>query len=170
MCRPPGEAPTLAPSGYRNANKHALTQTPLLYRDLYEFRHPGTPAVLNNWDNGDWARFGPPGDARVDSFESCGKACEASRDCVQWLWRGLDAAECVLMRQVRYGVPREPEPIPQPEPKEGEEAPKEPRAPKPKEKWVNFKSGWMTQRIDRWREQRTCSAVQWVGPSITRVY
>lgn len=148
-------------------------ETPLLYQDLYEFRHPGTPALRDNWDNGEWARFQTP---RVDSSEACAKACEANGQCVQWLWRGLDIKECLLMRQIRLGVPREPEIVPEPEPdpeKEGEGkeggVPKKDR-PKPKERRIDFTSGWITQRIDKWREEKKCQAIQWVGPSITRIY
>lgn len=80
------------------------------------------------------------------------------------------------MRQIRLGVPREPEIVPEPEPdpeKEGEGkqggAPKK-DAPKPKERRIDFTSGWITQRIDKWREERKCQVIQWVGPSITRIY
>lgn len=148
-----------------------------MYRDLYEFRHPGTPAIREDWDNGDWSRYQPP--PHTDSRELCAKACEDSPHCVQWLWQGLDVKKCILMRQIRLGVPRIPEVVPEPEPdpaKEGEgskaeegAAQKEDR-PKPMPRKISFTSGWMTQRIDKWREERKCDAIQWVGPSITRIY
>jgi hypothetical protein len=76
------------------------------------------------------------------------------------------------MFQIRYGVPRKPDTVKEPEP----EREKEPDgtvkqvAPPPAEKRVDYTSGWMTERIGRWREERPCEVVQWVGPSITRVF
>lgn len=134
--------------------------------------------MRDNWDNGESARIRLPGGRpRPDSAESCADACEVSDQCVQWLWRGLDAKECILMRQIRLGVPREPEIIPEPEPEpEGKDGDEEPEdrpikpKPKPKERKISFKSGWMTERIERWRNEKKCKNIQWVGPSITRIY
>lgn len=39
-----------------------------------------------------------------------------------------------------------------------------------KETRVDYTSGWMTERIGRWREERACEVVQWVGPSTTRIF
>ncbi|KAL1845700.1 hypothetical protein VTK73DRAFT_456 [Phialemonium thermophilum] len=139
--------------------------TPLLYRDLFEFRHPGRPARLQNWDNGDWARFAPPKDMRIDSADACAKACEAYHDCAQWLWRGLDVRECVLMRQIRYGVERAPETLPRSEDDHNDDKKEDDVKQK-----VDFTSGWMTARIDRWKEEHRCDVIQWVGPSITRIF
>ena len=146
-------------------------QRPLLYSDVFEFRHPGDPEVLYDWDNGDLDQFGPPPGSNVNSFESCGQACVASPACVQWLWRGEEEQRCVLMKTPRLGIPRMPEDIVEPRPqKDGDKKDKDlPEVP-PKVTHVDFTSGWMRERIDKWRAARQCDVVQWVGPSITRIY
>jgi hypothetical protein len=35
---------------------------------------------------------------------------------------------------------------------------------------VDFKSGWLTEKIEQWRSNRNCSEVQWVGPSTKRIF
>ncbi|KAB5536315.1 family 31 glycosyltransferase [Coniochaeta sp. 2T2.1] len=146
-------------------------EKPLLYQDLWSFRHPGDePTVLvKDHDNGGWADYRPPPEGpKIDSAASCQKACEASERCLQYLWRGLEAQECFLMFQIRYGLPRKPET----EQVWGEEQQPDGSMKKVvlKEIKVDFTSGWMSERIKRWRDEMTCEVVQWVGPSITRVF
>ncbi|KAL7938586.1 family 31 glycosyltransferase [Trichoderma chlorosporum] len=123
---------------------------PLLYSDYWKFHQPGTSGILENWDNGDWdaSKRGP--DQGIDSFEKCEEACKKEDTCVQWNWRGRDEKECVLARAFRYGEAREPE--------------------QKDDKWVDYKSGWLKDRLDKFREERKCEVVEWVGPSITRVF
>lgn len=145
-------------------------QKPLLYQDLWSFRHPGDSDtyLLEDWDNGGWADYRPPPEAKIYSAATCRSACEASDRCLQFLWRGLEARECVLMFQLRYGVPRKPDTVTE----YAEEQQPDGTVKKvvAKETRVDYTSGWMTERIARWREERQCEVVQWVGPSITRVY
>lgn len=122
--------------------------------------------MLLNHDNGGWADYRPPPEPKVTNFESCQKACEASPRCVQFLWKGLDARECILMFQIRHGLPRKAEHITGPQLPPGPEGIVMP----PRETGIDYTSGWMTDRIDRWREERQCEVVQWVGPSIERIY
>ncbi|KAL7787445.1 family 31 glycosyltransferase [Trichoderma ceciliae] len=125
-------------------------ERPLLYSDYWHFHRPGTSGVLENWDNGDWdsSKYGP-GEG-IDSFEKCQEACQKDGNCVQWNWRGRDEIQCVLARSFSYGAAREPE--------------------QKDDKWVDFKSGWLKDRIENWRQERQCAVVEWVGPSITRVF
>lgn len=120
--------------------------------------------ILKDWDNGGWAEFSPPDNLKIDSLATCRSACETSDRCLQFRWSGLDAKECLLMFQIRYGQARKPETLQGPEPKEGD------AESKGKEKMIDYTSGWITERITRWREERSCPVVQWVGPSITRIY
>lgn len=129
--------------------------------------------MLKDHDNGGWADFRPPADAKIDSFEACGQACEKSDRCLQYLWKGQEAQECIFFFQIRWGMPRKPgiENGPQPEvvmEKDGVTPKKE--QPKPKEIKVDYTSGWLTDRIDKWKGERTCDIVQWVPPSIKRIY
>ncbi|KAH6605771.1 glycosyltransferase family 31 [Trichoderma cornu-damae] len=134
----------------KQAGSNMLTQRPLLYSDYWHFHHPGTSEALENWDNGDWdsSRSGP--EEGIDSPEKCAEACQREDGCVQWNWRGRDEEQCILARSFRYGEARGPEQ------KDG--------------KWVDFKSGWLGDRIEQWRKERPCDVVEWVGPSIKRVF
>lgn len=124
---------------------------PLLYSDYWRFHRPGTSGTLENWDNGDWGAWKPGPEEGIDSFEKCEEACKKDNNCVQWNWRGRDEKQCVLSRDFRHGAAREPEEI-------GDN------------KWVDFKSGWLQGRIEKWRGERQCEVVEWVGPSITRIF
>ena len=135
----------------------------MLYSDLFEFQHPGTPAILSDWDNGDLDKFSPPAEAKVDSFDTCGKACRDHSECVQWMWVGQDANECILMRTIRFGWSRKPE--------TKEETPAEGQvSAKPRTTTSSFKSGWVTSRIDDWRAKMACKAPQWLGASVKRIH
>jgi len=76
------------------------------------------------------------------------------------------------MFQIRYGQAREPDVITDYGEGEGEKRPDGSGVERvvTKETRVDYTSGWMTERIGRWRGERGCEVVQWVGPSITRVY
>lgn len=142
-------------------------QRPLLYSDLFNFHHPGKPQTMDNWDNGDWDSWVPSADAGIDSSEKCEKLCQKEDKCVQWNWRGRDEKKCILMRAIRYGEAREPGPILSEEQKKkmkkGAALPKDAR-------WADYKSGWVEDRINKWRKERQCKKVEWVGPSITRIF
>lgn len=77
------------------------------------------------------------------------------------------------MFQIRYGTPRKPEVITGPQPEVVMEAdgvtPKK-EQPKPLQAKVDFTSGWMVDRIEAWKRERTCEVIQWVGPSTKRIY
>jgi len=72
------------------------------------------------------------------------------------------------MFQIRYGVPRTPDTLT--EFADEEQPDGSVKKVVSKETRVDYTSGWMTERIARWRDERRCEVVQWVGPSITRVY
>ncbi|KAK5995479.1 hypothetical protein PT974_03887 [Cladobotryum mycophilum] len=145
-------------------------ESPLIYSDLYNFQHPGKPAIKENWDNGDWDSWTPGPEAGLDSFEKCEQACKKDDSCVQWNWRGKDEKKCILMRSIRYGVERKEEKKEEvkDEKKGGKKGEK--KEGKVKEEWVDFKAGWVEDRIDKWRKDKECKVVEWVGPSITRIF
>ena len=146
-----------------------LTKRPLTYADLWNFQHPGEPDVLEHWDNGDWDSWLAAEDANIDSFEACAKFCKENSKCMQWNWRGRDEKKCLLMRSIRHGVARDPHVIKEPEQKD-EEGNVIPPPDDRKDRWIDFKAGWATERIGKWKKSKDCSVVQWVGPSITRIF
>ncbi|ROT39626.1 hypothetical protein SODALDRAFT_331731 [Sodiomyces alkalinus F11] len=121
---------------------------PLLYRDLYQFYHPGQIETRADWDNSDPKAWEAP--ETVDSFEACGVACGQNPECFQWNWHG---GKCRLIRSIRHGFPR--------------------AADRPDENGQGggaYMSGWASERIAAWRSARTCDVVGWVRPSITRIF
>lgn len=142
---------------------------PLLYSDVWRFHHPGDRKIADNWDNGKWDFWVAPPEAKIDSFDACGSYCSDNDECLQFNWRGRDEQKCVLSKSFRVGDAREPEKIIEPEVKD-DKGNVIPPPPDRKDRWVDFKSGWMTERIEQWRNKRNCSEVQWVGPSIKRIF
>lgn len=141
----------------------------MTYSDLWHFRHPGHPDLIDNWDNGDWDGFDAPPEAKVDSFEACGNYCKEHDNCVQYAWQGRDKQKCIAMRSIRYGRSRSSEKIIPPEKKDENGTVIPPPDDEP-ERWIDFKAGWITERVDQFIQSRNCSAVHWVGPSITRIF
>ena len=141
----------------------------MLYADLWRLRHPGKPGVLDNWDNGDWDRRDPPADASIDTFETCERYCRNEQRCLQWTWLGGDEKRCILMSSISYGSARKPEYVDADEKREASPA-QEAREKKSGKKMVAYRSGWVEDRIQEWVDARRCEAVQWVGPSTSRIF
>ncbi|KHN99781.1 Fringe-like protein [Metarhizium album ARSEF 1941] len=141
---------------------------PMLYSDLWHLRLPGGHGTLKNWDNGDWDGWAPPAEASINSPETCEQYCHGHGDCLQWNWRGGDEKRCIAMKSVRYGAARNPEYLLD---GGGSEAiPDDEVDGKPRGKWVEYRSGWVQDRIESWRSKRHCEQAHWVGPSISRVF
>ncbi|KAK2617019.1 hypothetical protein QQS21_000110 [Conoideocrella luteorostrata] len=131
--------------------EHRKHGQPIIYSDLWYFYHPGRgPSTRNNWNNNARNSFEPPAEPRADSFEECQKLCSNDEKCLQWLWKGRDRKTCHLMHSIHYGSPQ--------------------NAHEEEGKWIDYKSGWDTVRIDEWRAGRGCEVVNWVGPSLKRIF
>jgi hypothetical protein len=146
-----------------------ILQRPLLYSDLWEFHRPGDRQVSFDWDNGEWDSWAAPRELKIQTYDACAKYCHDHDQCLGWTWRGQDDAKCTLSKAIRYGDPRSPEIWPWPEEKDDKGNPIPPPTGR-KDRWVDFKTGWIPERIDEWRMNKNCSTVQWVGPSIKRVF
>lgn len=147
-----------------------VAQRPILYADLWRVQHPGEPAVLNDWDNGDWDRLDLPPGPPIDTPEACEEACRSHDACLQWNWRGGDDKVCTLMRSIRYGAARPPEYVADDGSRERIPKADLPKKGKNNRRWADYRSGWLQERISNWRSERPCEAVEWVGPSITRIF
>ncbi|KAK3995267.1 beta-1,3-N-acetylglucosaminyltransferase radical fringe [Cladorrhinum sp. PSN332] len=135
---------------WRWENGNRKLGRPLLYSDMFEFISPVKPEVRQNWDNTNWDRLAHGRDTYVDTLDACKQACQDSGDfCLSYHWQGKDARKCVLMPFVTLGVERSPG--------IGE-----------KKESLNFTSGWLKSRIDRWRGDHVCRSPEWVYPDIER--
>lgn len=104
---------------------------------------------MDDWDNGNWDGWDAPPEAGIDSFEACGAYCQAHGDCVQYSWRGGQEKKCIAMRSIRYGEKAQ----------HSDEDPTQ-----------AIKAGWIEERVNQFRADRQCEVVQWVKPSITRIF
>jgi hypothetical protein len=150
----------------------------MLYSDLWNFRQPGNQPVLEEWDNGAWDGWDAGPEDNVDSLESCEAYCAAHDDCVQYIWRGRDSQTCVAMRSIRYGQARQPGPIKKSWIDRDRLTAAAMNAAsnifskykKPLDQWSDYQSGWMTERVDSWRQAHQCSAADWVDASLERIF
>ena len=114
--------------------------------------------MIEDWDNGSWGKFKKswktlPNDSKANaakSAEECAAACQANSRCLQWNFHG---EECVLAKTFMHGLERKPESV-------GTLGLQQ----------VRYVSGWVPERIDKWRASHTCDKIQWVRASVTRVY
>ncbi|KAM7217461.1 beta-1,3-N-acetylglucosaminyltransferase radical fringe [Rhypophila decipiens] len=144
---------------------------PLLYADLYEFRHPGSSKgeVRKNWDNTNYDKQAKGGhDVGAKTLDECEKACQDDEKCLQYMWRGEDRHSCVLQVFINLGLEK------QPERKEKNITVENPHKGEPA--WrievevTSFTSGWMTDRIEEWKSEHECTGVDWLWPSLDRYF
>ncbi|KAM7191654.1 family 31 glycosyltransferase [Rhypophila sp. PSN 637] len=144
---------------------------PLLYADLYEFRHPGSiqGEVHKNWDNTNYDKQAKGGqDVGAKTLDECEKACQDDEKCLQYMWRGEDRHSCVLQVFINLGLEK------QPERKEKNITFENPHKGEPA--WrlevevTSFTSGWMTDRIEGWKSEHECTRVDWLWPSLDRYF
>ncbi|KHO01428.1 uncharacterized protein MAM_00429 [Metarhizium album ARSEF 1941] len=130
--------------------EHRKHGEPLMYSDLWHFYRPGQQATRDDWDNEARVSFKPGRDGKVDSYQGCQRLCRADEKCMQWLWKGRDQNTCHLMHTIHHGRPR--------------------GAHQVGGKWIDYKSGWETERIEEWHSSRKCDTANWVGPSLKRIF
>lgn len=130
--------------------EHRKHGQPLMYSDLWQFYRPGQVSIRENWNNEAHGSFEPPAQRRVDSPQKCQQQCHEDLECMQWVWKGRDRNTCHLMHTIHHGESKE--------------------AHEEDGKWIDYRSGWETERIDQWRSSRLCDAADWVGPSLKRIF
>lgn len=125
----------------------------MTYSDIWHFYHPGKPddkETRDDWDNQTNNNWKAPATAGIDSADTCEEYCRGEEACLQWNWSGPDTKECVLMRSIKHGWARKPE--------DRDDA------------RISYTSGWVQHRIEKWRSARKCEVVDWVGPSLERIF
>jgi len=134
---------------------------PLLWADLPDYLNlTRGPAKREDWMNSDWDGFpAPPGSDAHKSFDECGKACKADPNCFQWTWH---LRTCQFTHSFRLGQPRAPE-------VEDWRSEEEKLHPWTREE-KRFLAGWDIDYIKEWARGRECSTVQWVRPSLQRIF
>ncbi|EME40123.1 glycosyltransferase family 31 protein [Dothistroma septosporum NZE10] len=140
---------------HRDANR------PLLYRDLaVGFLNMTDLTRRRDWDNADWDSYRPSPDDQNEPDESpdnCERACAKveDSDCFQWTYH---LQRCKFVRSFRMG---------------GAKAPKVEDGREDHE-WSyedqRYVAGWNSDLIKRWISERPCDEVQWVKPSIERIF
>lgn len=131
---------------------------PLLYRDMaISYYNSFQTERRDDWDNAVWDAFDPPEEFRDAhaSLESCHQACRKHAPCFQWTYH---LRHCHFVRSFRYGRAREP--LIENDSKDEDWTHEESR----------YMSGWDTGKIGKWIQQRPCDQVQWVRPSIERIF
>lgn len=138
------------------------THRPLLWQDIatsyFEFANM-TPK--DDWDNAEWDAFDPPAEDNSQdphsSAEACSLACQHAEgpECFQWTYY---LQQCKFSKSIRLGRARQK----RVDKTEGSKA------------WTSeeqrYLAGWNTDRIQQWISERPCDEVQWVKPSIERIF
>lgn len=134
---------------------------PLLFADLAEYLNLSRVPIREDWDNSDFGGYRAPGEMAHRSFEMCGRACRADKDCLQYTYHLQD---CNFVSAIRLGRAMEPG-IENWRP-EGEK----------EKKWTvdqrRYMAGWDLDGIQRWMtgEGRDCPTAEWVQPSLERIF
>ncbi|KAK4505060.1 hypothetical protein PRZ48_003023 [Zasmidium cellare] len=132
---------------------------PLLWRDIaISYFDLANMTRKNDWDNAGWDAYPPAEDDPNEphsSVEACSLACQEADGCFQWTYH---LQRCSFVRSFRLGRAREPHV--EEEKKDQEWTPEDKR----------YFAGWKTEHIQRWISERPCNEVQWVKPSIERIF
>lgn len=148
-------------SSLQKSGADGTPPSPILIRDMYrEFFVPRMRETREDWTNvsEDIIYVGPhrkPQEHELNkalprlrqtaadkvahkSAATCKAACEARKECFQWLWYGEGV--CALSKSFKIGYPGNPN-------------------DEPKKRTM---SGWMTKRIEQWvREHGECDGPKW---------
>lgn len=152
--------------------KHAnIYKRPLIFRDLADYLNITAVAFRPDWDNAAWDGYPAPSKGPDDSdphssTEACGKSCEHSSSCFQWTYH---LQRCTFVRSFRLGTQKEPE---------GEKPKKHKvdgvEVEEPVKQWSledqRFMAGWDVEGIRKWMDERPCEEVEWVKPSVERIF
>lgn len=124
-----------------------------MYRHLFERTRAALPpldAERAGWDNGGRAEFQR---TRVGATAECRRLCRADRRCFQYK---VDRGTCVLREAFDVGSA-----LPAGGADEGRVPPS----------WQDqVFSGWNMDHVDAWAREHTCQTVEWVRPSVQRMY
>lgn len=148
---------------WRWEHSRRSARQPLLYADLPSFLNLTTTSVREDWHNAQWDSFKPPptSSGAHESFEACGEACKANEHCFQWMYH---LRTCQFVRSFRLGQARAPEV----EKWRSDEV----QAGVWTEEEKRFMAGWDLEGIERWmgERKRQCEVVEWVRPSLKRIF
>ncbi|KAJ3496004.1 hypothetical protein NLG97_g2981 [Lecanicillium saksenae] len=128
------------------SNEHATRHS-----DVWEFYKPGSEPLRNNWRNDD--RFSHKVDIEggIATKDACEAHCKSLDECFMWMWNGDALKECfVSERVVIYGQEAEPERV--------------------HWKMANYTSGWIVDKVEKWRDEHKCSDTEWFAHSFSRIF
>ncbi|KAK5112102.1 hypothetical protein LTR62_004444 [Meristemomyces frigidus] len=155
-------------------HKSTETDSVDLWRWEWNNRNPSSPATYRDiattffdfanmtrredWDNGEWDAYRPAPENAGRSDESvsdCSRACENAEGCFQWTYH---LRQCYFVRSFRYG--RSKQPVDEED--------------RPDREWTfeeqRFTAGWDVEKIVNWMDARPCDNVDWVKPSLERIF
>ncbi|EMC97839.1 glycosyltransferase family 31 protein [Baudoinia panamericana UAMH 10762] len=138
------------------------TRRPLLFADLVDYLNLTKVAVREDWVNSEWGGYPPPSDSPAHaSFDACGDACKADPNCFQWTYH---LRSCVFTPWFRLGQAKAAE--------VEEWRPPEEKSMQWSSEDKRFMAGWDVEGIKRWMsgKGRDCKTIQWVRPSVERIF
>ena len=146
------------------------SQSPVTYRDLaVSYFNVGDLTIREDWNNGGFDGFDPPVSSPFyshdphESFDACGRACKAHDECFQWNYH---LRKCHFMRSIRLGEAEQPG--------YGFKGASQVISNWRMSEWnpvdLRYMSGWDTEKINKWVNERLCEEVQWVKPSTIRIF
>lgn len=136
-------------------------QRPLLFADLVDFLNLTKVAARQDWTDSDFGGYKAPADGAHASLDACRQACQADAKCLQWTYHLRD---CTFVSTIRLGQAMKP----------GIEhwRSEEEKAAQWKDEEKRYMAGWDLDSIKKWMnvEGRDCAIVQWVRPSLQRIF
>ncbi|KAJ6787121.1 hypothetical protein PWT90_06940 [Aphanocladium album] len=114
---------------------------PVRHSEVWDFYKPGSEQMRDNWRNND-RLCRKASSYGIKSAENCEAHCRSLPECLQWTWRGSPTRECFVCEGVFYY---------------GEEQ-------------SDSTSGWLPDRITKWKADHECQDTYWHGPSRSRMY
>ncbi len=121
------------------------------HHDLWDFHKPGGESRRDNWRNDD--RFGRKveGDVSIATEAECEAHCRSLHECLMWSWRGDHLKECFVSEGVMlHGQDARPEEF--------------------KHMQVNYTSGWLVDKVQKWKANHECTDTLWLSHSFERMF
>ena len=144
-----------------------LSKRPLLWRDMaVSYWNFANLTTRDDWDNTGRSSFEARKQSEFyshdphESFEACRSACEAQPKCLQFTYH---SRRCTIDRSLRYGEYKDPEVerlgMTMNEGTQG-------RSPDD----LRFFAGWLPDKVKAWIDDHPCDTVEWVKPSLERIF
>lgn len=134
---------------------------PLPFADLVDYFNLTKVAIREGWTNTDFGGYAAPLDTAHASFDAWSRACKSDPKCFGWMYHLRTGR---FVNTIRLGQAKAPE--------VGASRSEEDKAVEWNDEEKRHRAGWDLEGSRQWirAEGRDCKTIEWVRPSLERIF